>query len=76
VLQAGIPTAHLLMLLLLFIGSLSLALCPSPLRRTMHAWLLATVARAPLTFQPVLLLCPPVHNFYRSCRSVAATAPG
>lgn len=65
--KAGIPTAHLLMLLLLFIGSLFLALCPSPLRRTMHAWLLATVTRAPLTFQPVLLLCPPVHGFYRSC---------
>lgn len=38
---------------------------PAPARQRMHSWLLSTVGRAPLIFQPMVLLCTPVQSMYR-----------
>jgi hypothetical protein len=45
-----------------------LAALPAGARDTLRAWLLPAVARAPLTFQPLLLACPPLQAAYRRCR--------
>jgi hypothetical protein len=53
---------YLLMACVLYIVS---AVAPPRIQRDAHAWLLSAVLRAPLFFQPALLLCTPIQAAYQ-----------